>query len=252
MTAWFAGESGLLALFASKADPYKHMAARIYGKDPKVITKDERFMGKQAVLGCGYGMGWEKFQRMLDEVYDVSISTELAMRVVQTYRETNSRICALWRRLEQGFTYALAMKKERLQVLPGVSMGNLMVGATPYAWIELPSGRRLYYCEPELTDGGIQYWGRNIYTGGKWERVGTWGGKITENIVQATSRDLMADAMLRLEAEGFSLVLTVHDEIVADAPMLPEKFKAVMLTLPTWAAGLPVDAEVFQAARYRK
>lgn len=250
--AWLAGQADLLKVFAEKGDPYKHMASRIYGKPMAEVTKDERFMGKQVVLGCGYGMGSQKFQRMLSEIYDVDISADLAMRVVSMYRSVNARIVAFWGRLERAFIHVVQSGKPLVCVTPNIKMGNIEVGGIRYAFIELPSGRRLYYCEPEMSADGVRYWGRNIYTGGKWDRVSTYGGKLAENVTQATSRDLMAQAMLKLDAEGFRLLLTVHDEIVADDNGLSEKFKAVMLSLPGWAQGLPVDAEVFSSRRYRK
>jgi len=99
---------------------------------------------------------------------------------------------------------------------------------------------------------GVEYWGRNIYKGGKWDRVGTWGGKLAENITQATSRDVMAEAMLKLDVLGFELLLSVHDELVAKDNGRVEDFKTAMTTVPVWATGLPVDVEIFQSRRYRK
>jgi len=98
----------------------------------------------------------------------------------------------------------------------------------------------------------VEYWGRNIYKGGKWDRVGTWGGKLAENITQACARDVMAEAMLKLEALGATLLLTVHDELVVRNNLLLSKFKDAMVTPPSWATGLPIDVEIFQSRRYRK
>lgn len=251
--AWLAGQDDLIADFASHGDPYKKMAARIYGKDPKEITKDERFMGKQTILGCGYGMGAEKFRNALSDIYDVEVSVPFAERVITTYRNTNRKITALWSRLNDAVRYVVRFKKA-VVVLKGPAMAAGMdeIGGLHYLWIQLPSGRRLYYCEPEDTAEGLKYWGRNIYTGGRWERVHTYGGKLAENVTQALSRDLMAEAMLRLEAAGFRLLLTVHDEIVAEDNGLLPTFKDVMLAPPSWADGLPIDADVFRCERYRK
>jgi len=258
--AWLAGQTDLLEVFAKKLDPYAFMASRIYGR---TITKEStdpslppgitpRFMGKQVVLGCGYGMGPEKFQTMLDGVYDVQIDIPFAYRVVSTYRATNPAITALWRRLGEAAKYTVLLKKERIQVASNIAMGMTTVGGLHYLWIEIPSGRKLYYCEPVVAGDNLEYWGRNPYKGGKWDRIHGYGGKFAENVTQALSRDLMADAMLRLEARGFNLLLTVHDEIVADDNGLLPLFKQVMLTIPDWAKGLPVDAEVFSCQRYRK
>jgi DNA polymerase len=270
--AWQAGQADLLAVFAKKEDPYSFMASRIYGRpidkkstDPSLppgITP--RFMGKQVVLGCGYGMGPDKFMSMLADVYDVDIDIAFAYRVVNTYRAVNRSITRFWDRLGEAARFVVTSKKADVVVQawpairgsiagPTIRMGMTEVGGLPYLWIQIPSGRRLYYCEPAVNGDNLEYWGRNPYAGGRWDRIHGYGGKFAENITQALSRDLMADAMLRLDAKGFNLVLTVHDEIVAedDAGLLPA-FKEIMLTLPKWAEGLPVDADVFSCGRYRK
>jgi DNA polymerase len=122
----------------------------------------------------------------------------------------------------------------------------------------------LSYCDPKITPketpwgetvAGLSYSGTNSYTR-KWERIGTYGGKLTENIVQALCRDLMADAMVRANAE-FPIVLTVHDEIVAEVPESRpadtlSKFEALMARPPAWADGFPIAAEGWRGKRYRK
>jgi DNA polymerase len=241
-----------LKVFAEKGDPYKMAAARIYGKPEKEITKDERFMGKQVTLGAGYGMGADKFQRMLDDTYDIEIDVPFAFRVINTYREANRAITGLWRRLGEAAKHVVMLKKEDVAVTSNIRMGMTTVGQLPYLWIQIPSGRRLYYCEPVMVGDNLEYWGRNPYKGGKWDRVHGYGGKFAENITQALSRDLMADAMLRLEAEGFKLVATIHDEVVAEGSEGLEQFKKTMRVSPPWAAGLPLDVEVFTCKRYRK
>lgn len=258
--AWLAGQQDLLDVFAAKQDPYAFMASRLYGRP---ITKDStddslppgitpRFMGKQVVLGCGYGMGAEKFQTMLSDVYDVDIEAATAMKTINIYRRANQSIVKWWGKLEEAAQEALR-KPGTVTTAGRVTMETATIGGFLYLLVHLPSGRNLHYFEPELSgDSNIKYWGRNPYAGGKWDRISGYGGKFAENITQALSRDLMADAMLRLEDAGFRLLLTVHDEIVSEVTGLLSTFKDVMLSTPSWAAGLPVDAEVFQCARYRK
>lgn len=258
---WYAGQQDMLELFRNHGDTYLHMASRIAGKvvkkgdtDPRFPPGvDWRFIGKQTVLGAGYGLGWEKFQRALDEIYDVQIDAEFAMQVISAYRASSARVCAWWNRLQQGFNYVVATNRDRLQVDSRIAMGNLVVGGLRYAYIEIASGRRLYYAEPEMTADGPRYWGRNIYLGGKWDRVSTYGGKLAENIVQATARDVMAEAMLHLDEKGYKLLLTVHDEIIAEGPKdLLSDFHDAMVVTPRWAEGLPVEVETFHTRRYRK
>lgn len=259
---WFAGQQDIVDLFAKKEDVYSYTASAIYGRkidkkseDPKLppgVTP--RFVGKVTELGAGYGLGWMKFQRQLDEVFDVQIDSEFAMRIIAVYRQTHRHVCAWWEKLQKGFEYAVARDVARVSVDSRIAMGNVRVGGLRYAYIELPSGRRLYYAEPEMTADGVRYWGRNIYKGGKWDRVGTYGGKLAENVTQATSRDLLAHAMLNLDAAGFPLILQVHDEVVCevDERHLLNDMKNIMLQTPGWASGLPVDAECFETRRYRK
>lgn len=212
--------------------------------------------GPVIVHNCGYGIGWRGFKRSLDETYDVAVTDDFAKKAINTYRGRSPRITAYWTRLERGFKFALANRSKRIRVTPNIHMGTLTHGDVPYAFIELPSGRRLYYARPELKDDEIRYFGRDIKQGGLWTRISTYGGKLAENVTQAFSRDILAAAMLRLEAAGFPLVGTVHDEVIAEIPPDMDDpastFHREMVQVPSWAAGLPVDAEVFISHRYRK
>jgi DNA polymerase len=115
----------------------------------------------------------------------------------------------------------------------------------------------MYYAQPVFKDDGrVHYLGRNLYAGGRWEQVSTYGGKLTENIVQAISRDLLAQAMLRLDAAGFKLSLTIHDEVVAEdhggGLLCLETFEKMLTQCPPWAKGLPLGVESFPCKRYHK
>lgn len=125
------------------------------------------------------------------------------------------------------------------------------------AWlrIRLPSGRFLCYPNPQLKDGKLEYMGINQYSR-KWGRLATYGGKLVENITQAASRDILASAMPAIEAKGYQIVLTVHDEIISEAPDTEDfnvgELSALMATPPAWANGLPLAAAGFETYRYRK
>jgi DNA polymerase len=253
--AWLAEDEDQLKLFRNKGDPYCAMASVIYGVPVTKKEKDRRFMGKQAELGCGYGLGGGGFQFMLDDIYDVQIEDEFARLVTNAYRQRHPKIVAFWKRLNDGFIHALAKKAESLRVTRNISMGYKEINGTPFLWIELPSGRRMYYGAPELvtTPKGpaVSYYGRDRFSGG-WSRVRTYGGKLAENVTQAVSRDVIAQAMLRLDAAGFDLVMTVHDEVVAEAGRSLEEFKSIIEIVPPWAAGLPIEVDAFETERYRK
>lgn len=252
--AWLAGETALLDIFRRKGDPYKVMASRIYVKHEDAIDKDERFMGKQVVLGCGYGMGAQKFQTMLDDTYDVVIDLPFAYSVVDAYRAAHPRIAAFWDTIGRGFFQAVQTRANNLRVGP-VTMG--MDGTA--AFIQLPSGRRLWYPQAHVGTGEltgrpeVRFWGqRREKGGGGWGIVGTYGGKLVENITQAVARDIMAVAMIRLENAGIPVLFTVHDELVVPGSTDWALFESLMTQVPGWTPGLPIEADIFKTLRYRK
>ena len=123
----------------------------------------------------------------------------------------------------------------------------------------MPSGRCLAYYAPKIKKGRfgsdqVHFMGVNSTTK-KWEEQSMYGGKWAENIAQGVSRDVMAEAMPTLENAGYEILLTVHDEIIAEAPIghgSLDEFNKILTTLPNWAAGLPVAVEGFESQRYRK
>jgi DNA polymerase len=264
---WLAGQQDTVEIFATGGDPYCAMASRIYGRPiSKKHDPDERFMGKQAVLGAGYGLGAGGFQYMLDDIYDRQIDIEFAQQVVDAYRAASPKVTAFWKRLNDGFMHVVRSRRERVQVTGNIAMGMTKVGGKDYAFIELPSSRKLYYAEPKIVlktprwKGAeprevVEYWGRDLKKGGAWCRVTTYGGKLAENVTQAFSRDVIAFGMLNLRDAGFHLNGTVHDELIAEDEPTPEnvkRFHDILVQVPEWAPGLPLEAEVFAGARYRK
>jgi DNA polymerase len=259
--AWLAGQRHLIRLFATGGDAYRHMAAEIYVRSADAIAKGsvERQLGKQAVLGCGYGLGAPKFRTTCAKA-GIQIDEGLAERVVQTYRTTNDRIGALWRELEHA---ALRAVEQPGLTVPAAAGRVRFRIKGDFLWLILPSGRPLAYAKPRIEDvetpwgelrPQVTYLGVNSVTPA-WERQNAYGGKWTENVVQAVARDLLAAAMLRLEQAGYPIVLTVHDEIVAEVPACSgsvEEFEAIMCQLPDWATGCPVAAEGWRGLRYRK
>ena len=254
VNAWFAGQEDLLDVFRAKGDPYCMMGTKIYGREITKADKTERFMSKVVVLGCGYGLGARRLREMLDEVYGVEIDESFAKRLINVYRQANQKIVAFWGVLERGMRYAISSNANWIKVGP-VFMGLREIADELFLFIELPNGRKMWYAHPYLNPKGeIRYFGRDIYRSGKWGVVSTFGGKICENCIQAFSRDLLAHAMLRLDAAGYRIRMTVHDEVIADQleGQSLEEFERLLTELPEWAAGLPLSAEVFECFRYRK
>jgi len=246
MLAWLADEEDLLQQFRNGDDIYSNLATKIYGR---TINKHddplERFVGKTAVLGLGYGMGAQKFQTTLEAGAmgpPMKFTTEEAYDVVNTYRTTYSGVPMLWKKLEVKLASTLNPTYD--EHWHGLFFDNTK--------IELPNKLSLHYNNLRFEDKQLTYDSNKIET--------TWGGRITENVVQALSRIVISDAMLRIQNDtelDVDIVLTVHDEIVIigaannpDATMA--KLIEHMCQPPSWAPDLPLDAEGGYDTRYSK
>ena len=240
MLAWLAGQEDLLQQFRDGEDIYCNFASKIYNRPiNKQDHPTERFVGKTAILGLGYGMGAEKFKSTLN----MSIDKTQLYNIVSTYRTAYVNIPTLWQRLEH---------KLASTVLPATYEEWGCLTFTDQSII-LPNTLALRYPNLRFYKGKLIYDGRNTVEN-------TWGGKITENVVQALSRLVVTDALLRIENDqdlDVDVVLTVHDEIVLIGPeedpcATMEKLIAHMCVPPTWAPNLPLDAEGGYDTRYSK
>jgi DNA polymerase len=251
---WLAGEERGLRAFREGQDLYVEMARKIYRKED--ISKKERAIGKAAVLGCGYGMSHMKFQLTVKNNAGIEVSEALAKAAVQTYRTQFSLVPKFWYAQEAAAISAVQHPGQLLRC--GKAAWAFHTDNVLYC--RLPSGRCLAYNEPQVNL--VEKFGREklelsymVSVQGQWTREATFGGKIAEQISQATARDLMAAAMLRVEKAGFPVVLTVHDEIVTEVPegtKTVKELEDLMCVLPPWAAGLPIAAEGWAGRRYRK
>lgn len=245
--AWMAGQSQLVKTFAEGGDVYKEMAKDIYGKPVDKIDSGERQVGKMAILGCGYGMGGKRFAEQCAAM-GIEVDVEEAKRIVSVYRESNDRISAYWQQTEREF-----IDRCRDAIADGHSVVR----------IPLPSGRRLTYHNPRIVQRETP-WGElrdtaevdtlNSVTR-QWTSQLIWGGLLTENYVQATARDLMAGAMMRLETSDYHVIMSVHDEIICEVPQdhgSLDEMVALMTQVPSWAEGCPIAAEGKEGIRYEK
>lgn len=246
MLAWLAGEDDLLEQFRNGDDIYSNFATKIYERP---INKNddpvERFVGKTAVLGLGYGMGVNKFQYTIESGAmgpAMKMSQADAHKVVSGYRTNFSQIPLLWKRLEDKLTQTLNPRfEEQWRCL--LFKNNA---------IHLPNKLALKYNNLTIDKGTLTYEQRKKET--------TWGGKITENVVQALSRIIITDGMLRIQRDktlAGDIVLTVHDEIVflstdKEPHAIMEKLINHMCTPPDWATNLPLNAEGGYDKRYSK
>lgn len=254
VVAWLAGEEKVLTAFREKLDLYKVAATAIYGTRYENVTKDQRQVGKCAVLALGYQGGVGAFQSMAT-VYGVRVPDEQAQDIVTKWRGGHQAIVQFWADLEKAAVKAV--ETGRVQTVGRIKFGI----KGQWLCMKLPSGRSIHYPFPKLEERPTK-WGtvkRSVTfmngSMGRWFRDHTYGGKICENAVQGGARDLLADALLRVEAAGMPVVLHVHDEAGAEVPRghvdLAE-FEALMATAPEWADGCPIGAEGWIGTRYKK
>lgn len=258
---WLAGNLPGLKILRAGIDPYMYQAAANLGCSHLEIAEegDDRQLGKAQVLGCGFGMGWEKFRETAWAMYRLKLTDEQSQLAVKNYRQANAAVPILWKDYEAQAIGAVEAPGHRFEAKAGHCA---FVVKDKFLWIELPSGRRLAYREPQIswreTDYGprktLEFWAVNSKTK-KWALERTWGGTLTENIVQATARDLMMPAMVRLEKRGYRALLMVHDEGICERKIGDgglQEFVDILCETPPWGAGLPIEAKGWKGPRYRK
>jgi DNA polymerase len=249
-TAWCADDGAALDVFASGKDPYKVMAATIFGCAYEDIGKDERRqVGKIAELACGYGMGAPKFDATAAKAGSnlSKLGVDPAV-VVDAWRRQHWPIVRLWRALEDAFLAAVRGDEASVSWSSGAFTFTPSHDGRDVAAF-LPSGRPVVYNEVRESPG--MYTRPELSYQGTKFREHLYGGKLCENLIQAFCRDLMADALVRAEDAGLEPVLHVHDEIVSRAGNL-DALHGVMTTLPQWAEGFPIGAAGHEGLRYRK
>lgn len=282
MLGWLSGCRDILSVFEKNLDPYLDFGVRLYNRsyadllaEYEAGNKLPRQNAKPAVLGCGYGLGGGKlaYDKNGDEIktglwgYSANMGTaldqEYCHRAVAVFRESYPEVVALWRRYEAAALTAIRTGEHQ-------KVGPITFGAVKpcrLLYVILPSGRRLHYIRPKIEvtktadetfDGrewvNISY--ENIVIGKTWGRVRTYGGKLTENIDQAVSRDILAYGMLRAKSTGFEICGSTHDEIIAlvdeDSPLGLTELHAAMVERPTWCPDLPLAAAGYEDFIYKK
>lgn len=256
--AWVAEDYETLDKFEKGMDQYKDTAVDIYHVKYEDVTKDQRQLGKIAVLSCGFGGGWKVFQTVCKDSYGITVTDEEAQHIVDSYRNKYWRVKNLW--------YGLYDAALEAVTLPGTvtSYNRIqfrMMG--DFLYMKLPSKRFLAYYKPELkkvmTPWGqeklaLTHMGNNTYTR-KWERLVVIPGRLTENAVQAIARDALTDSMLRLEEKGYNLIGCVHDEnisLVKEDFGSIEEYNKIMGQRPDWAIDCPIECEGYEGKRYKK
>lgn len=250
--AWFAGEQWRLDTFAEGGDIYCASASKMFGV-PVVkhgVNGHLRQKGKIAELALGYGGAVGALTSM--GALDMGMQEEELQPLVSQWRNSNPHITKFWWDVDAAAVKAV---KERTEVV----LGNLcFTYRSGILFVTLPSGRKLSYIKPRMTQNrfgreSLSYEG--VGESKKWMRIETYGPKLVENIVQATARDLLALAMLRLRNQGFDIVMHIHDEAVLEVPegvSGVEEICQIMSDQPDWAAGLPLRTDGYECAFYKK
>ncbi len=250
--AWLAGEQWRIEVFQTHGKIYEASASAMFHVPIEEITKTSplRQKGKISELALGYGGSVGAMTAM--GALKMGLSEEELPSLVTTWRNANPHITQFWWAVDEAAVKAVRDKKPS------------RVGRVAFEYISgilfvtLPSGRKLSYVKPKM---GVNKFGREgiTYEGigesKKWMRLETYGPKLVENIVQATSRDILAEAMLRLEDAGFDIVCHVHDEVVLEVPegvSSVDEINEIMAVNPEWTDGLPLSAAGFESSFYKK
>lgn len=243
-------------------DIYCVTASDLVGFEVTKANGHERQLGKITILGCGYQMGWSKLQFQAEKDYGVLLDDSQAQRMVDLYRSKYSEVVNLWKGLEEAAI--LTVRTRAPHSYMKIVYEFVEDAAGEWLTAILPNGRRIWYYNPRIEAGetawgtvkdGLTYEGRDNKKGGAWGRIRTYGGMLTENVVQAVARDIMAEAMVRVEKHKYPIVLTVHDEIIAETLSSfgsEKEFEALMSQNPPWASDCPIAAEGGTVTRYQK
>lgn len=253
--AWIAGEEWTLEAFRQGKDIYCETASMMYRVPVEKHGQNShlRQKGKVAVLACGYQGGVGAMKRM-DK--GGSIPEDELQSVVDQWREANPKVVKLWRTCELAAKTAI-QEHRTVRLAHGLAFSYI----NRNLFIQLPSGRKLCYWDTRLKQDdytgrlSITYMGVNQETK-QWGETETYGGKLVENIVQATARDCLAVAMTRVSALGYKIVMHVHDEMIVDVPNTdteaPGRINAIMAQPIDWAEGLPLKGDTYETPFYKK
>lgn len=255
--AWYANQEWVLDVFRTHGKIYEATATQMFHLGSvedfnwkSNEGKDMRQRGKVATLALGYqgGPGALKAMGALEQ----GIKEDELQDIVDRWRDANKRIRSFWYDTQKAVIDCLqngGIKKG--------PRGLKFFKKSGFLFIQLPSGRKLAYAKAHLGEGN---YGPAVFYEGQGDKVvftkqQTYGGKLVENIVQATARDILAEALIRLEKDGYPIVFHVHDEAVAEVPEgihSIEEMNRIMSVVPEWAEGLPLSAEGFETKFYMK
>lgn len=259
--SWYANEQWRMDVFNGDGKIYEATGSKMFGVPISAITKGSELRQKSKIseLALGYGGGVNALERMGG--HDMGLSQQVELDLVRKWRNANPAIVKMWSELETAAVTAIKYHK------PVVATVRKLVFECDgeNLTIKLPSGRKLYYRHPHFKNvrvGSSTYQSSNIfYEGttdkGVWGDIDTYGGKLTENIVQATARDMLGNSMLNLAAAGYLPICHIHDEVLIEIPKENaedhyNKIVSIMDKQPKWALDMPLKADGYVTPFYLK
>lgn len=259
ITPWVAGEESTLEDYRQGVKTYERMAAMIYGIPEKEVNRfPQRFVGKEAELGCGFGLGAPRF-RVACKKKGYDLPEGLEFKVVKAWRKKHSKIVKFWEVIDHAAKSAVLHKGKLFPAGEFISFKCITTGDIEFLLMRLPSGRKLAYPWPRIVAGKFEgttavsfyqnlkgvVWGHNS---------GIWGGVWTENAVQAVAADIMCHGAQNAENAGYEIAALIHDQALAyhREGQTPEEFVSLLTDLPEWAANLPIAAEGALVSFYKK
>ena len=264
MIAWLAGEQWVMDVFANDQDIYCETASAMFGVpvEKHGVNSDLRQKGKIATLALGYQGSVNAMVAM--GALRMGIPEEDLPDIVEKWRTSHPKTVGMWYQVEKAAVSCVRTGEPQSTSCGGpvdqiiFRMENDLVYGQMFMTIQLPTGRKLFYPKPYLKENkfgkeAIHYYGVD-QTSGKWGEQSTYGGKLTENIVQAIARDCLCEVIKRIYAKGWDLVFHVHDEVIVDVPMdvHTDNLCALMDAPISWAPGLLLKGAGFEASYYMK
>lgn len=262
---WVAEDAAGLKEYELGLDTYISMAETVYGIPYKEIEteykaegySERRQLGKKIILACGYQMGVKKFKESC-EAEGLLLPDSMYERAHKAFRQKYPKIPQVWFNLERTAIMAVVNKGKKFSI----NKTTWFVKGD-FLFCRLPSGRKLAYYKPEVrkestswgTDRFVLYYWTTDSKTKQWVNRASYGGLLTENVVQAISRDCMAIAMKRVEDSGYEVLLTVHDEVLCERAKgvgTLKEFKDLMSARPDWGLDIPLKVGGWVDERYRK
>jgi len=260
VASWIAGQTDKVELFRKGLDEYKAFAAKsLYRVPYEEVTKEMRQVSKSAVLGCMFGQGANGLVAYAQGM-GVNLTQEQSQLAVNAYRTDYQRVKECWYDCQSAAMQAITQPGDMIDAFK-----LRFMYAKDVLWMKLPSGRFICWRDPkierqltpwgEMRDG-VTVLNQNTFTR-KWGRNSLIGSSIFQSAVQGTARDMLAEACLLLEEQGFEVINLIHDEVLmlvdeSQAESALDRVVTLMTTPPKWASDFPLAAEGWVGKRYRK